>query len=79
MKRFIGMKYFAAAFAMAAVATLGASLVFAQDITVGERIGNARPNHYDPITHKQVKGWMVEEAAPQKAHMQSSRNLRPNQ
>jgi len=69
MKLIIGKKYVAAAFAVAAVATLGASPVFAQDITVGERIGNARPNHYDPITHKQVNGWAVEETSPQKVQV----------
>jgi len=88
MKLFIGLRYVAAAFAVAAVATLGANSVFAQQITVGERVGNARPNHYDPITHKQMTGWMVEETAPQEAPAprklymrttQPSRNLRPNQ
>jgi hypothetical protein len=79
MKLFIDKKCVAAALAVAAVATLGASSVLAQNITVGERIGNAYPNHYDPITHKQVTGWTVEEATPQKAHTQSSHGLRPNQ
>ena len=76
MRFIIGKKYVAAAFAVAAVATQGASRSFN---CIGERVGNARPNHYDPITYKQVTGWTVAETAPQNAHTQSSRNLRPSQ
>ena len=87
MKLFIANKYAAAAFALAAVATLVAAPAFAQNSVVGDRIGNARPSHYDPKTLKQVTGWTAEVAAQQEAPAprklyvrttQSSRNARTN-
>jgi len=59
--------YVAAAFAVATVVA-AAGAASAQAIpTVGERIGNARPNHYDSKTHRQVSGWTVEDEVAPKA------------
>jgi hypothetical protein len=66
MKISILARSFAAALALAAAGSLNAATAFAQsDPVVGERIGNARPNHYDGATLRQVGGWTAEEAAPQ--------------
>jgi hypothetical protein len=51
---------------LTAAGSLNAATAFAQsDPVVGERIGNARPNHYDGATLRQVGGWTTEETAPQ--------------
>ncbi len=66
MKISIATQSLAAALALAVVGTLSTTTAFAQSApVVGERIGNARPNHYDGATLRQVGGWTVEEAAPQ--------------
>jgi len=72
MKRSVVSKSIAAAFALAAVIAMNTTPALAQFAIAGERIGNARPNHYD-ATGKQVTGWVAEETAP--AAVQAPRRL----
>jgi hypothetical protein len=56
--------YVAAALAVATVVAAAGAASAQSFPTVGEHTGNARPNHYDPKTGRQVSGWTVEDAAP---------------